>query len=385
MNENDSSSSVPKMESKCADAKSKICTHKLKRKFKFGLLHEKRHFWCMLNNSEECNMPIKYTETRLAKHFQTYHSEPDDLQFSCNNCDMKFPIKTMLTTHIRRAHKKTFQCSKCDLTFYQMAARVWHEYSHRKVKDEEKQFKCRFCDYRAAVKFNRDGHEKRQHHASKHQFICDICGKDFIYKNKVTEHLRSHSNVKSFECNICSKQFKCEKGMRYHFMKAHGIKYACKICSKECSSPRALLLHERDFHDATIDLSNAKPCIPEACKIWKKIDINNIRKEWESYDVFRLHKQGRKDKSTKRKVEYDENNVDIGGITTYQPTEIGYDTSTNSDHRSESLEVKTIVKLEENHNQPRSNFVECPVIDCNLSFENLLRLGRHLKSMHQLE
>ena len=59
------------------------------------------------------------------------------------------------------------------------------------------------------------GHTGEKNHA------CECCGKRFIFKNQVTEHMRVHTGIKKFECGICNQKFATRFNILKHQNKKH--------------------------------------------------------------------------------------------------------------------------------------------------------------------
>ncbi|XP_076080589.1 uncharacterized protein LOC143051588 isoform X4 [Mytilus galloprovincialis] len=87
---------------------------------------------------------------------------------------------------------------------------------------------------------------------------CDICGKEFISKSSLREHIRSHTGFKPYKCGICGKDFRVKSSVNYH-MKIHEKKpYICDVCSTGFTSSQRLDKHMRthtgdDFKPYTCD------------------------------------------------------------------------------------------------------------------------------------
>ena len=77
--------------------------------------------------------------------------------FQCNICESKFPIKSMLSKHIKVVHfgEKPFKCENCKSSFsdkYKLNRHV------SAVHEEKRPFKCNICNDRFKSKQGLNGH-----------------------------------------------------------------------------------------------------------------------------------------------------------------------------------------------------------------------------------
>lgn len=253
------------------------CMSKPTLKYKCGKVGNSYCFFCLKKTSAECEVPIKYTEKRLVSHFLTFHSQPEELDFCCESCDMKFPIQMMLTAHNRKLHSDKFKCAICCRNYQYKRQLEKHELTHKKLSEEEKIHKCSFCSFSSALLSRKTCHEKKTHDSAgeykKH--MCTMCGKLFIYKHMLVAHERTHSQDKSYRCNLCSKEYKQEKGLRLHMVNFHGMKHACDLCGKDnFSSARGLLIHQREIHGQAVNLNgpNVNTGFIAAARLFGNVD-----------------------------------------------------------------------------------------------------------------
>lgn len=82
-----------------------------------------------------------------------------------------------------------------------------------------------------------DAYQKRKH-------TCQVCGKKFIGKSNLVDHLRYHANVKPFACKFCGKNF-VQKGTLICHLRTHTQEkpYSCTICEKTFSQASAKNVH----------------------------------------------------------------------------------------------------------------------------------------------
>lgn len=84
-----------------------------------------------------------------------------------------------------------------------------------------------------------EAYEKRKHK-------CQVCGKRFVGKSNLVDHLRFHANVKPFKCSYCEKSFVQLGSLRCH-MRIHTNEkpYSCEICQRSFSQTSSLKIHIR--------------------------------------------------------------------------------------------------------------------------------------------
>lgn len=57
------------------------------------------------------------------------------------------------------------------------------------------------------------------HHNDENAMVCDLCGKKFNRKTRLTEHLvYIHLKKKMPECNMCKKQFMRKEDLNRHLV-----------------------------------------------------------------------------------------------------------------------------------------------------------------------
>ena len=58
----------------------------------------------------------------------------------------------------------------------------------------------------------------------KKPFICELCGKGFINKQKLKYHMNTHTGNKPFVCDLCGTGFAHKANMRVHIKAHKGIR-----------------------------------------------------------------------------------------------------------------------------------------------------------------
>ncbi|KAJ6645739.1 Zinc finger protein [Pseudolycoriella hygida] len=77
-------------------------------------------------------------------------------------------------------------------------------------------------------------------------YTCDVCHRQFNYKNVLIRHLRTHSGEKPYECKVCQKTFSRSSILRTHLRIHSGEKpHKCTVCQRAFSDPSCLSAHLR--------------------------------------------------------------------------------------------------------------------------------------------
>ncbi len=92
-------------------------------------------------------------------------------------------------------------------------------------------------------------HLKEKHSKKKLEHACPMCGKAFLYKSRLLEHLPKHSQELNFPCNFCDKVFKTQQVRGQHMRVAHKeYEYCCPICQQIFQSRAMLNCHTKNQH-----------------------------------------------------------------------------------------------------------------------------------------
>jgi len=312
------------------------------------------HFRCLQSKSEECGKLIPYHINKVKKHYQKYHSDPEDLKYACEYCEEKFAIRLQLKCHHKKRHDPKYSCTYCSRTFEHIQARERHERTHKKISEEEK-CRCHFCNRTFNDKYRRKEHEKTHDPNKKyHTHTCSTCGKKFLHKHQLENHMTVHIQKESrptYQCHLCGKAYKSESGFRGHREKIHNLEHICgitegdQICSKQFSSYRNLAIHQREIHDITINIDKHHT-VPVQCNQFENSKAET-RLSIDSPSIGKIL------------------NISVEGDLIQIPS--------SNESRDEKVTNDTVEAT-----------LRCPVINCISKFDSDLSLNQHLKLQHKL-
>lgn len=189
--------------------------------------------------------------------------------YKCNDCGDSFRFPKRLSIHARVFHE-VILCIKCGLGEEQCscAARKVDDAATTNSKDSKKPFSCLRCNrVFARVKAL---HKHELTHIQGIVHVCDICGKRFHDRSQFSRHLalhngaqhqcqtcqkvfssdvilrdhmKTHSNERPLTCNICGKDFKWRNALRVHLKKHYGSTYQCYMCGRDFTTKSYLMTH----------------------------------------------------------------------------------------------------------------------------------------------
>ncbi|XP_068589189.1 zinc finger protein 260-like [Cebidichthys violaceus] len=117
----------------------------------------------------------------------------------------------------------------------------------------EKPFGCSECGKRFVNKKNVKNHMIT--HTGEKPFSCSECGKRFGARKNLKMHLRCHAGEKPFSCSVCNKSF-VQRGYFKSHMRIHtGEKpFSCLVCDRRFTWSIQLKRHKRDHHHQSSQL-----------------------------------------------------------------------------------------------------------------------------------
>ncbi len=106
--------------------------------------------------------------------------------------------------------------------------------------------KCHKCPAMFTAEKALKMHLKEKHSKKKLEHTCPTCGKGFLYKSRLLEHLPKHSQELNFQCDFCEKAFKTQQARGQHMRVAHKeFEYCCPVCQQIFQSHATLKEQQR--------------------------------------------------------------------------------------------------------------------------------------------
>lgn len=191
-------------------------------------------------------------QSRMDKHVNEVHLliKP----FPCEHCDKAFSNRVHRRDHINAVHLgiRPFMCETCGQSF----SRRYNLNKHKMGSN------CK-----NPVDSN-DGEEKekeRNANATKQEkmYSCDMCGKSYLYKQSLTQHIASiHLALKPFQCDECGQTFTQKHHLRCHRVRVHEagddvMPFQCHICMSRFVVETSWKYHMRKYHDENVVVTTA--------------------------------------------------------------------------------------------------------------------------------
>uniref|UniRef100_A0AAG5D8X4 C2H2-type domain-containing protein n=1 Tax=Anopheles atroparvus TaxID=41427 RepID=A0AAG5D8X4_ANOAO len=153
------------------------------------------------------------------------------------------------TKEVHRHDKIYVKCPLCDMKLRTKQTLLQHKEMH----ESPEKYRCELC---GEIHQNMKDHMQNKH--QERQFCCDVCGKKFPFKKRLTVHMKKMHVEKDITCDQCQKPF-TKYTIEDHKRSVHTARFVCEHCPKTFNSRFRLRQHMEE-HDESLRNSTAVPC-----------------------------------------------------------------------------------------------------------------------------
>ncbi|XP_014272725.1 zinc finger protein 420 isoform X1 [Halyomorpha halys] len=178
----------------------------------------------------------------MSAHFDE-HVATEEGDFQCDVCNRIFTNLRLFRVH-KRMHMpqpKNHVCETCGKGFLSRNMLDEHMNMHTGLRP----YKCGECGKDFASKYSAKAHEKI-HLDRPRPYKCATCGKAFITEQNLHQHEKIHTAIRSHTCQICGKSFSSSRNLEVHCVIHTGYKpFICRVCGKAFARKAEIRDHER--------------------------------------------------------------------------------------------------------------------------------------------
>lgn len=173
------------------------------------------------------------------------------MTYLCDLCGIKIKFRKNIENHMKENHlKKIYKCNHCSESFKSRNNLYHHSQQIHGIKTQVvfEKFSCDVCDRKFDMKSMLKQH-KLSHEDIRPQ-VCDICNASFKSVGNMRRHLSCHNETKNYLCDLCSKSFKSKMSLKVHKETVHAdmkVYVNCRYC-KAIVQERNLKIHEYQQH-----------------------------------------------------------------------------------------------------------------------------------------
>lgn len=175
-----------------------------------------------------------------------------ELNFVCTDCDLNFKTYAQLKSHKTREHESAVTTTKTvhntdaiDCKVDAPSKKKTSLKAKYKSVYDQREHVCHACGKKFLMKCELRNHLKI--HTGEKPFMCSVCGKCFRIKSMLNEHTRIHLDDRRHSCFECGKSFVQSSGLKDHFVAVHSKvrAHVCSVCGQEFFRITLLNYHMR--------------------------------------------------------------------------------------------------------------------------------------------
>ncbi len=200
---------------------------------------------------EKCDVceEVFKNKRKLGEHRRTYHS---DMEYPCDKCHLKFKLNKRLQEHVRQVHdqEKSHLCSECGKAFFSKYKLKHHMASIHLGTSTE------VCDQCGQVTKNIYLHRREKHPPKKELDAvtakCESCEATFSNAKDLNHHQLTLGHITSqfvYKCSMCESEWVSASAVCKHYAEIHGnLVFACDHCAYIANNKKNWEHHRKGIH-----------------------------------------------------------------------------------------------------------------------------------------
>lgn len=166
--------------------------------------------------------------------------------------EMKRANSGMPSLPVHKESRDENTCGPCKITFptgvnYIKHCQIYHTFKGAQIRSQ-----CRVCRETFFTKKELNNHVLTFHDGAGGEFVCAICGRAYVYQNRLKAHMSDAHNEEPMECDECGKTYLNPQKLRNHKHRSHSKEtWQCEKCLKFFSNSHVLkkhkLIHEEKY------------------------------------------------------------------------------------------------------------------------------------------